>query len=103
MEGGVNKGRDRVRDIREWREELTKVGTGSGIHFLKPIKVQSYSINILSIFVLKERDKIGEEIDHLIESRRHLDYAAQQSKRPLKVCQDCLTAREERVGIDQVS
>ena len=64
---------DRVRDIREWREELTK-----------------------------EREKLAEEIDHLTEARRHLDYAAQQAKRPLRVCQDCLSAREERVGIDQV-
>ena len=64
---------DRVRDIREWKEEL-----------------------------VREVERIQEETDHLQEARRHLEYSLSQSKRPLKVCQDNLMERENRVGIDQV-
>ena len=64
---------DRVRDIREWQEEL-----------------------------VREVEKLQEETDHLQEGKRHLDYALSQTKRPLKVCLDCLAERENRVGIDQV-
>jgi hypothetical protein len=52
------KGRlgDRVRDIREWREELSR-----------------------------ELTKLLEEVEHLEEARRHLDYACSQTNRPLKI------------------
>ena len=68
-----NKLGDRVRDIREWREVL-----------------------------LRELEKLQEETEHLEEGRRHLEYALSQTKRPLRVCLDCLAERENRVGIDQV-
>merc|ERR1712079_304822 len=64
---------DRVRDIREWREELKT-----------------------------ELDKNVEETEHLEEAMRHLDYALTQSKRPLQVSIECMNQRENRVGIDQV-
>ena len=64
---------DRVRDIREWREELKT-----------------------------ELDKNVEETEHLEEAMRHLDYAFTQSKRPLQVNIECMNQRENRVGIDQV-
>eukprot|EP00090_Calanus_glacialis_P021965 TRINITY_DN33883_c0_g1_i1.p1 TRINITY_DN33883_c0_g1~~TRINITY_DN33883_c0_g1_i1.p1 ORF type:complete len:425 (-),score=140.81 TRINITY_DN33883_c0_g1_i1:132-1406(-) len=64
---------DRVRDIREWREELKT-----------------------------ELDKNEEETEHLEEAMRHLDYAYSQSKRPLQVSIECMNQRENRVGIDQV-
>lgn len=64
---------DRVRDIREWKEEL-----------------------------VRETERLQEETEHLEEGRRHLEYAFQQAKRPLKVALMCLSERENRVGIDQV-
>ena len=64
---------DRARDIREWKEEL-----------------------------VREVERIQEETDHLQEARRHLEYSLGQTKRPLKVCQENLSERENRVGIDQV-
>ena len=33
----------------------------------------------------KERDKLADEMGHLTEAMRHLDYSSQQAKRPLKV------------------
>ena len=64
---------DRVRDIRQWKDDLAR-----------------------------ETEKLEEEAEHLQEAGRHLEYAISQSKRPLKVCQECLAERENRVGIDQV-
>lgn len=64
---------DRVRDIREWKEEL-----------------------------VRETERLQEETEHLEEGRRHLEYAFHQAKRPLKVALACLSERENRVGIDQV-
>lgn len=64
---------DRVRDIREWKEELRT-----------------------------ELQKNEEETEHLEEAKRHLDYAYAQSKRPLQVNINCMNNRENRVGIDQV-
>ena len=64
---------DRVRDIREWKEELRT-----------------------------ELIKNEEETEHLEEAKRHLDYAYAQSKRPLQVSIECINHRENRVGIDQV-
>ena len=64
---------DRVRDIREWREELKT-----------------------------ELTKNEEETEHLQEAKRHLDYAISQSSRPLQVNIECINHRENRVGIDQV-
>ena len=64
---------DRVRDIREWKEELRV-----------------------------ELSKNEEETEHLEEAKRHLDYAYAQSKRPLQVTVECMNHRENRVGIDQV-
>ena len=64
---------DRVRDIREWKEELKT-----------------------------ELQKNEEETEHLEEAKRHLDYAYAQSKRPLQVNIECINQRENRVGIDQV-
>jgi hypothetical protein len=57
------KGRlgDRVRDIREWREELSR-----------------------------ELAKLVEEVDHLQEARVHLDYACSQTNRPLKIRSEIL-------------
>ena len=64
---------DRVRDIREWKEELKT-----------------------------ELTKNEEETEHLEEAKRHLDYAIAQSSRPLQVNIECINQRENRVGIDQV-
>ena len=64
---------DRVRDIEELREELRH-----------------------------ELQLNQEETDHLVEAKRHLEYALCQTKRPLLVSQECLRARENRVGIDVV-
>ena len=64
---------DRVRDIEELREELRH-----------------------------ELQLNQEETDHLVEAKRHLEYALCQTKRPLLVSQECLRARENRVGIDIV-
>ena len=64
---------DRVRDIREWKEELKT-----------------------------ELEKNEEETEHLEEAKRHLDYSYTQSKRPLQVNIECMSHRENRVGIDQV-
>ena len=64
---------DRVRDIREWKEELRT-----------------------------ELTKNEEETEHLEEAKRHLDYAISQSSRPLQVNIECINQRENRVGIDQV-
>ena len=47
-----------MRDIREWREELSR-----------------------------ELTKLLEEQEHLEEARRHLDYASSQTNRPLKIRQ----------------
>ena len=64
---------DRVRDIKELREDLQ--------HELQ----------------LNE-----EETEHLVEAKRHLDYAHSQTRRPLTVSLECLHQRENRVGIDVV-
>ena len=83
---------DRVRDIREWREELrseVKIWFSLLEKFfftIIPIAHWHCKLHIgplQKLFLQLERCQ--EETEHLEEARRHLEYAHSQSKRPLQV------------------
>ena len=130
---------DRVRDIREWREELrseVKIWFSllEKIFFtIIPIAHWHCKLHIAPLQKLFfQLERCQEETEHLEEARRHLEYAHSQSKRPLQVSKlsmpcwlhleiifkcamlsfwvfffmqvnvECMNARENRVGIDQV-
>ena len=70
----TNKLNDRARDVTSWKRELSK-----------------------------ELDRLVEVTGKLKESKRELEHAMEQIKRPEEVVMHCMEAREYRVGVDVVN
>ena len=70
----TNKLNDRARDVTSWKRELTK-----------------------------ELERLVEVTDKLKQSKRELEHAMEQIKRPEEVVMHCMEAREYRVGVDMVN
>ena len=70
----TNKLNDRARDVTSWKRELSK-----------------------------ELDRLVEVTGKLKESKRELEHAMEQIKRPEEVVMHCMEAREYRVGVDMVN
>ncbi|XP_023348571.1 tektin-3 [Eurytemora carolleeae] len=73
QDDATNRLNERTRDVNTWKRELQR-----------------------ELDLLKREDQL------LAEASRQLEHAIQQSKRPEEVVHICKTAREYRVGIDQV-
>ena len=74
---------ERVRDIREWREELrTELERSERVRGREREKEREMTGRggLKTMFC-----RCQEEQEHLEEARRHLEYSYSQSKRPLQV------------------